>query len=129
MTIGLKECAGADPVSGKLRLISQAFLSIREENVLPRGRTFPRLQPAECGDYRHLRQRRAQPPPPLPDRRSTRLGSTPEFHQQVGVVGIGKEFDFAHSLGHLARSSGLPQRGDPAIDKWGADGKFFYTYP
>src|SRR6202022_927515 len=60
MTIGLEECAGADPVSGNLCLISQALLAVREENFLLRCRTFSWLMRTECDDSRNLRHRGAQ---------------------------------------------------------------------
>src|SRR5580704_3709800 len=121
MAVGLEEGSGADAVGGLLRLVGQVGRSESDQNLLRTFLPVARIGFAENNDSCDFGQGGAQFLGPGTHGGAAGLAGATDVHQQLGVVGVGEEFDFAHSLGNPPASPALPERGETTVDQRRAD--------
>src|SRR5271165_5905108 len=125
MAVGLKERSGADPMSRAPGLIAQRAGAHGDEDFWRAGFAVAGIRFAEGHDSGNLGQGGAPCFSPISDGGSTGLTGAADLDQQLSVVGVGEEFDFAHSRGNFAGASALPQRRYATIDQRRTDGTGF----
>ena len=125
VTVGLKETTGADSVGGALGFITQMRSADGDEDFLGACLPVAGIRFAEGDDSGNLGEGGAEVLRPCAHGGAASLAGAADAQQELRVVGVGEELDFADALGDFACAAALPQGGDAAVDQWRTDGTLF----